>query len=632
MALAPGVKTYTVMADTPGSASMQLDQAPVVVGQDGQLPAPVSWEFLNPPASGLQGGLPIIDSDNLFRSMTTNRVIARARLDRDRRPIHTFVDTGAVTHNEHVGERLMDIHGDVNIGYQGVECRSREVMAYANEVLRYDRPVDLFILRLNAMALRMPVGNCETVEVAANNFCRVMRAWPEARCLGREVAKHLAVPFTMAADHDDYIQSVIKLMSEEEDHVREDFPIDSILEKPFRLPSMSVNIRRYEGHFYIWGRDRVPAPWAVAVSKARPWHGAMRWFPRCPSWMVAYGFTIEVPTSVAYGADVLMDEHHVLWTLVYTEWLANLAAGWVYALYSGNVYHWVPTEVVDRWRQIDPSRIGCAEDGTDLYELYRKMVAALNVFPWEHIVDDVVRRDSKHYAARAVRVHMVQGTDHGFALRHPCGDRFDWRPASLSDVGPGGIRPPGRPSAGEDEDRRQSAGVEATSFWGSAPRASAGSSQGGGTSTRPATAVAPVWVSTSARNAAVALFGATRVASVSGTRPTGALGEATRGAWFSMNEALASVLHSTEGLPLEQAYSRLALAVADATDSRRCFNTFNTRLGQVVPTVVETAPVPVANLQAILGRRSEREEADEEEGDDREAHLRARSTDGSEGQ
>jgi len=606
-AKADGGSMDPVPADDVAVAQLPVPRFPPM---DGQVPPPPQgFGLVNPEAVGMSQGLPVLDGRLLYRAAVANRVIGRTRLEREHRPVHAFMDIGALGPDEHAGKRVVDVHGDINLGGQGRERRAREVMVFSNEIRRYGEPVHPLVTHLYALALLLPVRDNETYEVAANNFCRLLRAWPDAVCLGRATAESLSVPVAATAGEEEYLADLIKMIDDTDDDVVEDFPADTLLAQPFRLPSLTRMHKRHQGARLLWERECVPIHLAGAVSSARAFHPVERWFPPRPSWMVDFGFLVEPPVAVTYASGPLANPHHALWTLVYTEWLCNLAVGWAFALYQDHVYHWVPDYIIEAWRKVDPGRMGRAADGTDLYKLYRSMVGAHGRFPWEHVVDDVIRRDRDTYEARAVRVLLAEGTEFGFALCHPCGDRFDWRPAPDGDVGPSGIPAGGYVGQGLLEDRRQTRGPPPAPFWAladsrvGAPGATASSTLGRRSAAGSANAVSPLWVSAGARNAAVTMFGATRVASVTGSHPVGALGEASLGEWFTMMQTLGQVLEGTEGVPLEEAYANLARAVATATSGRSCFEEFNRRLGAVVPSAPEVAPVPVVNLRAILGRR-----------------------------
>jgi len=87
------------------------------------------------------------------------------------------------------------VHSNANYRDQGEARQAYEVLAYANEWVRYGRPFHDIDTRLNAGALLFPVHQMGTFEVAAKNFGRLRRAWPEAVFLSRRTATELSVPF-----------------------------------------------------------------------------------------------------------------------------------------------------------------------------------------------------------------------------------------------------------------------------------------------------------------------------------------------------------------------------------------------------------------------------------------------------
>jgi len=52
-----------------------------------------------------------------------------------------------------------------------------------------------------------------TLEVAANNFGRLRRAWPEAVFLWRRTAKEVSVPFAQEAGMEEYLDELIEASS-----------------------------------------------------------------------------------------------------------------------------------------------------------------------------------------------------------------------------------------------------------------------------------------------------------------------------------------------------------------------------------------------------------------------------------
>ena len=91
---------------------------------------------------------------------------------------------------------MAEVHENAHYGIQGEARQANEVLAYAKELVLYGQPFQDFHTRLYAWALLFPVHQKGTFEVAAKNFGRLRRAWPEAVSLSRRMAQELSVPFS----------------------------------------------------------------------------------------------------------------------------------------------------------------------------------------------------------------------------------------------------------------------------------------------------------------------------------------------------------------------------------------------------------------------------------------------------
>jgi len=76
---------------------------------------------------------------------------------------------------------------------------------------------------------------------------------------------------------------------------------------------------------------------------------------------------------------------------------------------------------------LDPSKLRDAPDSEAVYEVYRNIRRAVEVFPWGVFMKDVVRRDNETGDVRHVRVTVDETYEYDVGLQHECVD-FDWAP------------------------------------------------------------------------------------------------------------------------------------------------------------------------------------------------------------
>jgi len=106
-------------------------------------------------------------------------------------------------------------------------------------------------------------------EVAANNFGRLRRAWPEAVFLSRRTATELSVPFAQEAGMEDYLEELIEAAREAENAVEEKFDARTLaLTSPFRAPSYAPAHRRAQDAARITSRGLLPTAWCSGVIRA----------------------------------------------------------------------------------------------------------------------------------------------------------------------------------------------------------------------------------------------------------------------------------------------------------------------------------------------------------------------------
>jgi len=169
----------------------------------------------------------------------------------------------------HVDAVVAEVHGNANYGNQGGARQAYEVLAYANELVRYGRPFHDFHTRLYAWAVLFPVHQMGTFEVAANNFGRLRRAWPEAVFLSRRAATELSVPFAQEAGMEEYLDELIEAAQEAEHAVEETFDARTLaLTSLFRAPSYAPAHRRAQDAARISSRGLLPTAWCSGVIRA----------------------------------------------------------------------------------------------------------------------------------------------------------------------------------------------------------------------------------------------------------------------------------------------------------------------------------------------------------------------------
>jgi len=179
---------------------------------DGAGPSLFRRTYFSPPSLGTQDGVPVMSDDDLMVAETNNRRVALVRIEQG----HWGTPPGLIdifneVPDDHVDAVEAEVHGNANYGNQGEVRQAYEVLAYANELVRYGRPFQDFHMRLYAWALLFPVHQMETFEVASNNFGHFRRAWTEAVFLSRRMAKELSVPFAEEAGMEEYLDELIEV-------------------------------------------------------------------------------------------------------------------------------------------------------------------------------------------------------------------------------------------------------------------------------------------------------------------------------------------------------------------------------------------------------------------------------------
>jgi len=185
---------------------------------------------------------------------------------------------------DHAGDRVAEVHGDLYLGNQGPQRGVYEVMSFCNEVVRYQVPLHPFHSLVYANALLFPGKGTETVEAAANSFCRLLRNWPKAVFLERDLAEDLSVPFGHDSGLEPYLEQLALVKNEENDNVEDDrSPRVSGLPNPFRLPMFPSDLRRAADTRFFRGRELMPTAWAAEFLRAPRTFDLSRWLPPIPA-------------------------------------------------------------------------------------------------------------------------------------------------------------------------------------------------------------------------------------------------------------------------------------------------------------------------------------------------------------
>jgi len=180
-----------------------------------------------------------------------------------------FIDILNGVPDDHVDAVVAEVHGNANYGNQGEAQQAYEVLAYANELVRYGRPFQDFHKRLYARALLFPVHQMGTFDAAANDFGRLRPAWPEAVFLSRRTAKELSVPFVQEAGMEECLDELIEASHEAEHAVEEKFYARTVaLTSPFRAPRFAPAHRRAQDAARIPCRGLSPTAWCSGVIRA----------------------------------------------------------------------------------------------------------------------------------------------------------------------------------------------------------------------------------------------------------------------------------------------------------------------------------------------------------------------------
>jgi len=262
-----GMRGGGLAVDYPDEAEDRAAELPLIEGAG---PSTIRPTFFSPQSLGTRDGIPVMRDDALMDPATNNRRVALVRIEKDHWGTPPgFIDILNGVPDDHVDAVVAEVHGNANYGNQGEARQAYEVLAYANELVRYGRPFHDFHTRLSAWALFFPVQKMGTFEVAANNFGRLRRAWPEAVFLSRRTASEFSVPFAQEAGMEEYLDELIEVSQEVEHAVEEKFDARTVaLTSPFRARSYAPAHRCAQDAARISSRVLLPTAWCSGVIRA----------------------------------------------------------------------------------------------------------------------------------------------------------------------------------------------------------------------------------------------------------------------------------------------------------------------------------------------------------------------------
>jgi len=302
----------------PDEAEDQDADRPLLEGAE---PSPIRRAYFRPPSLGTRDAVPVMSDDGLMNAATNSRRVALVRIEKGHRGTPPgFSDILSNAPDDHVDAVVAKVHGDVKYGNQGEARQTYEVLAYANELVLYGRPIHDFHTCLYSWALLFPVHQIGTFEVAANNFGRLRRAWPGAVVLSRRTAKELSVPVAEEARKEEYLEELIEVPHEAEHALGEQLDARTVaLTSAFPAPSYVPAHRRAQNAARITSRGLLPTAWCYGVIRAPRHFDLSRWFPRYPRWWLNHGVCMEMPHALSYMAHELVDEFSAVWHVVNAE-------------------------------------------------------------------------------------------------------------------------------------------------------------------------------------------------------------------------------------------------------------------------------------------------------------------------
>jgi len=543
-------------------------------------------------------GVPRVTDNCLYDMCVRNRARAHTRrVHAQYEALPDFIDVMAQAGlPDRAGDRVAEVHGDPYIGNQCPQRRVQEVMSFCNEVVRYQVPLHPFHRLVDANALLFPVKWTETVEAAANSFCRLLRNRPKAAFLKRTLAEDLSVLSGHDSGLEPYLEQLALVKHEENDDVEDDrSPRVTGLPNPFRLPIFSSDHRRAADTRFFRGRESMPTAWAAGFLRASRTLDLSRWLPPIPAWKLHTGLWVATPVVVSYLADALRNAYSSVWQEVYSEYYCNLVAAWVHTLQKDKFFVHLDDRTLRHFDVLYTSELKDAPDGEAKYVLYGKMRQAMKAFSWPEVLKDVVWRDRDFGEAYQVRITVDATKEYGFCLRHPCVD-FDWAldtnaplpMAVITSNHPGVWRCGRRNWAHDVGDAREGR------YRPRSPRRDRSPS--------PPRAMDATWPTSASSSAAVTLFGSARARDVRARAPCEAALSAVANAWVEQIAGLRTAVERADGRGVELALSIIGQALARAVDGDANYGRFAQHLEVIQPG--EEATSARFNAQSILGRRT----------------------------
>ena len=306
--VADAVVGHVAHADPVGAAGADRSTDPAFLRQS----RPYDKMYSHPVPGEVVDGVPVITDKDLYDACIRNRACAHTRRVHARyESLPGFIDVMSETWSpDHAGDRVAGVHGSPYFGRQGPQRRAYTVMSVCNEVVRDEVPLHRFHRLVYTNAVLFPVKGTETVEAAANSFCRLLRNWPKAVFLPRFLATDLAVPFGHDSGLEECLNQLELVGNDENDVVDVDLSSRmSEFPNPFWLPLFPAEHHRAADTRFFRNRGLLPTAWAAGFIRAPRILALSRWLPPIPDWEPFTELWVETPLVVSYPEDSLRNEY-----------------------------------------------------------------------------------------------------------------------------------------------------------------------------------------------------------------------------------------------------------------------------------------------------------------------------------
>lgn len=151
--------------------------------------------------------------------------------------------------------------------------------------------------------MHFSVAGSKTFEVAANNFGRLPRFWPDAVFLARPLVSRLDVPFAQEQDIEDYLESLADWANDPDEELRTEYAPGAImLINPFRAPTVTAISRRITDKRYLDRRGVLANAWSSGKTRANLSYDLTHWLAKTPSWWPDLDFEVEPCNALFYVA------------------------------------------------------------------------------------------------------------------------------------------------------------------------------------------------------------------------------------------------------------------------------------------------------------------------------------------